>query len=135
MGSATSGPKTPRRRARQAKLAATRISLWSVVKLSLLLSVCLALAGVAFTAGLWLTLSGTGAFATVQTAINDTIGSSPAKVDLMGFLSLSRVVSVSIVIGVINVVLITVGAVVAAVLYNVCSALVGGVQLTLLEDR
>jgi hypothetical protein len=44
------------------------------------------------------------------------------------------VVSLSIVIGVIDVILMTAIATLGAFLYNVCSSLVGGLQLTLTDD-
>ena len=52
----------------------------------------------------------------------------------MDYIGFGRVVSLSIVIGVIDVILMTAIATVMAFLYNICSALVGGVQLTLTDD-
>ena len=45
-----------------------------------------------------------------------------------------RVLSLSIVIGVIDVILMTALSTLGAFLYNICSALVGGLQLTLTDD-
>ena len=115
------------------QLATSRLNPWSILKISFLLSVGLALAGVGLTAGLWLILSETGVFTTVQTAIDAAVGSS-GKLNLMDYLGFSLVISFSIVIGVINMVLITALTPLAAVLYNVCSRLVGGLQLTLTDD-
>lgn len=118
---------------RRVQLATSRLNPWSILKISFLLSVGLALAGVGLTAGLWLILSETGVFTTVQTAIDAAVGSS-GKLNLMDYLGFSLVISFSIVIGVINMVLITALTPLAAVLYNVCSRLVGGLQLTLTDD-
>ena len=54
--------------------------------------------------------------------------------DLMDFLGFGRVLSLSIVVGVIDVILITALSTLGAFLYNICSALVGGIQLTLTDD-
>jgi hypothetical protein len=119
---------------RRVKLATSRIHPWSVLKASFLLSVAAGFTWVALVAALWLTLSATGAFTTIQTAIDDTVGSSSSRIVLMDYLGLGRVISVSTVIGVINLVLITAFSTLAAILYNVCSSLVGGLQLTLTDD-
>lgn len=47
---------------------------------------------------------------------------------------LSTVVSLATVLAVLNVILLTALATVAALLYNVCAALVGGVGVTLTDD-
>ena len=54
--------------------------------------------------------------------------------DIMDFLGFGRVVSLAIVVGVIDVILMTALATLAAFLYNVSSSLVGGLQLTLTDD-
>ena len=59
-------------------------------------------------------------------------GSDPF--DIMDYIGLGRVVSLSIVIGVIDVILFTAIATLGAFLYNVSAALVGGLQLTLTDD-
>ena len=56
------------------------------------------------------------------------------RFDILDFVGLGRVLSLSIVIAVIDVILITAIATLAAFLYNVSSALVGGLQLTLTDD-
>jgi hypothetical protein len=43
-------------------------------------------------------------------------------------------VSLSVVLGVVNVLLITAMATLGAFLYNICASLVGGVQMTLTDD-
>ena len=53
---------------------------------------------------------------------------------ILDYVGFGRVVSLSIVIGVIDVILMTAIATVMAFLYNICSALVGGIQLTLTDD-
>jgi len=68
---------------------------------------------------------------TVEGILSTTNG---AKFDLMDYIGLGRVVSLSIVIAVIDVILMTAISTLGAFLYNVCSSLVGGLQITLTDD-
>lgn len=94
--------------------------------MSFLLSAGVGIAGVGLMAGLWLLLSGMGAFSALNTAIDGVLAGSAAKFSLMDYLGFGKVVSLSIVIGVIDVVLISAISTLVAILYNVCSSLVGG---------
>ena len=132
--------RAPRPRARKHKgprrvrLAVARVDPWSVMKMSFLLSVALGIAGVILTAVLWMILSTMNVFTDIEGVLQSlqTTTSDPFSIkDYVGF---GRVVSLSIVIGVIDVILMTAIATVMAFLYNICSALVGGVQLTLTDD-
>lgn len=125
---------TGTRRARRARLTAARINPWSALKTSFLLSVGWGLAEVGLTAALWLALSAAGIFSTVQAAIDQTLGSTSSKLNLMHYVGFSQVLSLSIVIAVATVVLVTAIATAAAGLYNLTASLVGGLNLTLLDD-
>ena len=124
-------PSAPRR----VKLSVSRVDPWSVMKLSFLLSVAIGIAGVVLITVLWMILSSMGVFAdmnrTVEGVLNTT---NSAKFDLMDYIGLGRVVSLSIVIAVIDVILMTAPATLGAFLYTVCSSLVGGLQITLTDD-
>lgn len=124
-------PSAPRR----VKLSVSRVDPWSAMKLSFLLSVAVGIAGVVMVAVLWMILSSMGVFSdmnrTVEGILNTTNG---AKFDLMDYIGLGRVVSLSIVIAVIDVILMTAISTLGAFLYNVCSSLVGGLQITLTDD-
>jgi len=124
-------PLAPRR----VKLSVSRVDPWTAMKLSFLLSVAVGIAFVVMISALWLILSSMGVFTdmnrTVESVVNTTNG---AKFDLMNYIGLGRVVSLSIVIAVIDVILITAISTLGAFLYNVCSSLVGGLQVTLTDD-
>ena len=84
---------------------------------------------------LWMILSSMGVFADINRTVQDVLSSSNgSRFDLMDYIGLGRVVSLSIVIGVIDVILMTAISTLGAFLYNVCSSLVGGLQLTLTDD-
>jgi len=120
---------------RRVKLSVSRVDPWTAMKLSFLLSVAVGIAGVVMVVALWSILSGMGVFTdmnrTVESVLNTTNG---GKFDLMNYIGLGRVVSLTIVIAVIDVILITAISTLGAFLYNVCSSLVGGLQVTLTDD-
>jgi hypothetical protein len=124
-------PLSPRR----VKLSVSRVDPWTAMKLSFLLSVAVGIAGVVMVTVLWMILSSMGVFTdmnrTVEGVLNTTNG---AKFDLMNYIGLGRVVSLSIVIAVIDVILVTAISTLGAFLYNVCASLVGGLQITLTDD-
>ncbi|HKX68141.1 MAG TPA: DUF3566 domain-containing protein [Intrasporangium sp.] len=128
---ATRKSKGPRR----VRLAVARVDPWSVMKMSFLLSVAIGIAGVILTAVLWMILSTMNVFADVEGVLQSlqTAGGAD-NFSILDYVGFGRVVSLSIVIGVIDVILMTAIATVLAFLYNICSALVGGIQLTLTDD-
>lgn len=120
---------------RRVKLSVSRVDPWSVMKLSFLLSVAVGIAGVVMVSVLWMVLSGMGVFADINRTVEEVLNSSNGTTfELMDYIGLGRVVSLSIVIGVIDVILMTAISTLGAFLYNLCSSLVGGLQLTLTDD-
>jgi Transmembrane domain of unknown function (DUF3566) len=120
---------------RRVKLSVSRVDPWSIMKMSFLLSVTIGIAGVVMITVLWTILSGMGVFTDINRTVADVLSTRDgATFDLMDYIGLGRVVSLSIVIGVIDVILMTAIATLGAFLYNVCSSLVGGLQLTLTDD-
>jgi hypothetical protein len=99
------------------------------MKMSFLLAVAAGIAGVVLTAVLWLILSGD-----IDRVVGEIQPSTTTQFTLMNYIGFGRVVSLSIVLGVIDIILMTALATLAAFLYNICSALVGGIQLTLTDD-
>lgn len=134
----SSGRTRPVRRTgpRRVRLTLQRVDPWSVMKISFLVSVALGIAGVVMVGVLWTVLNGMNVFATVNDLIVEiTTGEDmAANFDLMDYIGFGRVVSLSVVLGVINVILLTALATLTAFLYNVCTALVGGAQLTLSDE-
>lgn len=121
-------------RQRRVKLTVSRVDPWSAMKMSFLISVALGIAGVVMVAVLWMILSGMGVFSQVNSMVAQIINDNENPFNIMDFLGFGRVLSLSIVIGVIDVVLLTALSTLGAFLYNICSSLVGGIQLTLTDD-
>ena len=124
----------PRGTGRRVRLTVSRVDPWSAMKMSFLLSVALGIAGVVMVSVLWTILAGMGVFDQVNDLVGQIIQDGDQTFDIMDFLGFGRVVSLAIVVGVIDVILLTALATLAAFLYNVSSSLVGGLQLTLTDD-
>jgi hypothetical protein len=118
---------------RRVKLSLSRVSLWSVARLAFLLSVALGIIAVVAVTVLWAVLNGMGVFSQLDSVISDVVGSE-SNFRVADLLSLSRVLSVTVFLAVVDVVLLTLISTIAAVLYNLASGLVGGVRLTLSDD-
>jgi transmembrane protein DUF3566 len=124
----------PRPSSRRVRLTVSRIDPWSAMKISFLLSVALGIALVIATVVLWTVLDAMGVFDQVNGVVGQVVQDGSSKFDILDFIGFTRVVSLSIVIGVVDVILFTAIATLTAFLYNVSAALVGGVNLTLTDD-
>jgi hypothetical protein len=120
---------------RKVRLTLAKLDPWSVMKLGFLLSVAIGIAFVVLVAVLWTILDSMGVFADIDRTVGTVLGSSSGTTfDLMDYVGFGRVISLATVVAVIDVFLLTALATLSAFLYNVCSQLVGGVQMTLTDD-
>lgn len=140
----TTGVRRPRPaartapRTRKARLRVSRADPWSVMKVSFLLSIALGICTIVAVAVLWMVLDGIGVFSTVGSTISEATtasGTGGGGFDLVSFLSLSRVVTFTAIIAVIDVVLATALATLGSFIYNMSAGMVGGIELTLAEDE
>ena len=121
---------------RRVKLTLSRVDPFSVLKVSFLLSVALAVAGVVAVAVLWVMLNGLGVFSTVTDSVNELQSGATAssRVEVGDWFGFGRTVALAVVFGTLNIVLLTALATLAAIIYNLCATLIGGVQVTLTDD-
>lgn len=126
--------KAPVAAPRRIRLTVSRVDPWSTAKVAFLLSVAFGIAMVVMTAVLWTFLNGMGVFTKVNSMIGSVIQEGGRPFDIMDFVGFWRIISLSIVFAVIDVLLLTTLATLAAFLYNVSSSLVGGVQMTLSDE-
>ncbi len=114
------------------RLTLSRLDPFSVMKISFLLSVAVAIAGVVVVAALWMMLQGMGVFSTINDTLNELAQSTnqTTEINVLEILSFGRVLSLAIVLGVADVILVTAIATLSAVIYNICAALVGGLSST-----
>jgi hypothetical protein len=126
----------PKRTARQAHLTVARIEPWSVMKFSFVVSlVAFVILFVAVTV-LYGSLAGLGVFDSLQRVVSSVTSSQGSTgVNAKTWWSASRVLSYTALLGSLNIVLITAMSTIGAVVYNLTSRLVGGVEVTLKETE
>jgi len=129
-------PKQPKRTARQAHLTVARVEPWSVMKFSFVVSlVAFVILFVAVTV-LYGVLAGLGVFDSLQRVVSDVTSSQgSAGVNAKAWFSASRVLGYTALLGSLNIVLITAMSTIGAVVYNLTSRMVGGVEVTLKETE
>ena len=123
----------PKAKVRKARLLISKVDPWSVLKMAFLLSVALGIVTVVASVVFWSILDLTGIFNSVNGLLREVIGTE-SDFDLTKIASLGQVASFATIIAVVNVVLLTVLSMLAAVLYNLSSTLVGGIGVTLTDD-
>lgn len=122
------------RRARgpvRASMQVRRIDPWSTLKVSLLLSVALFFVWMLAVAFLYLVLGGMGVWSKLNSNVgdllNNTSGSSGELV------SSGTIFGGAVLIGLVNIVLLTAMSTIAAFVYNLTTDLIGGIEVTLAD--
>jgi hypothetical protein len=116
---------------RRARLRISHVNPMSVLRLSLLFGACMLVVLLVAVAALWFVLNSAGVFSSITEATSTiTDNSSGGSTSWFGF---GRVMLITAVLGVVNVVAFTLLSTVGALLYNLCSDFVGGVEVTLSE--
>jgi Transmembrane domain of unknown function (DUF3566) len=122
--------------ARKAQLQLARLEPWSVMKFSFVMSlVCFVVLLVAVVV-LYVILSGLGVFDAISDTVNSLTkqqGDTTGGVDAGNWFSFARVFGYTVLVGALNVLLITALSTVGSVIYNLAADLVGGVEVTLKE--
>ena len=125
-----------KRSSRQAHLTIARVEPWSVMKFSFVVSLVAFVILFVAVSVLYGTLSALGVFTSLQhvvasvTSSQDSTGVNAAK-----WFTASRILSYTALLGALNIVLITAMSTIGAVIYNLTSRLIGGVEVTLRETE
>lgn len=114
------------------RMTISRIDPLSALKLSFLVSVGVGIMIVIAAILLWFTLDAMHVWARINELLV-TLNSEPL-LELGQFMQFGRVVSFAVVVGVIEVVLMTLFGTVMALLYNVVAMLVGGLGITVTDE-
>jgi len=129
----TIGAGTPARKGgRRARLTLKRIDPWSMLKFSFVYSLAGLVVLLVAVVALYSIVDAMGVIDSIRTFLRD-IDASKNGQGIAAWLSFSRVLAVALVLGAVNVVLFTAFATLTAFVYNVCTDLVGGVEVTLAE--
>ena len=122
--------------ARKANLVISRVEPWSVMKFSFLISLVLWIVMFVAVALLYYALSSLGVFDALQrTLASVTSSQTSAGVNLTKWTAASRVLGYTMLLGAVDVVLITAISTVGAVIYNLVTHLGGGIEVTLKETE
>jgi Transmembrane domain of unknown function (DUF3566) len=131
-------PKGQSKRAarRQAHLTIARVEPWSVMKFSFVVSLVAFVILFVAVSVLYAVLNSVGVFDSIQHVVTSVTSSqTSAGVNAKAWFSASKVLGYTALLGSANIVLITAMATIGAVVYNLTSRLVGGVEVTLRETE
>ncbi len=125
-----------RRSARQAHLTIARVEPWSVMKFSFVVSLVAFVILFVAVSVIYGTLSALGVFTSLQHVVQSVTSSQDSNgVNAAKWFTASRVLSYTAMLGALNIVLITAMSTIGAVVYNLTSRLIGGVEVTLRETE
>jgi hypothetical protein len=113
----------------RASMQIRRVDPWTVLKVSLVLSVALFFVWMVAVAFLYLVLGGMGVWSKLNSNVGDLL-TNPGNTELV---SSGAIFGTAALIGLVNIVLLTAMATVGAFIYNLTTDLVGGVEVTLAD--
>jgi len=109
-------------------LLVRHIDPWSTLKFSLVLAVALFFVWLVAVGVLYGVLDGMGVFDKINGLYDEVSGSTGERI-----ISPGLVLGTATLVGAVNIVLMTALATIGAFVYNICSDLVGGIEITLAE--
>ncbi|SJM63281.1 DUF3566 domain-containing protein [Gulosibacter sp. 10] len=109
---------------KQVRLRLMHIDVWSVVKLALLVSICIAIVIVVAAILLWVVLANTGVMESVNNLLNDV--TSNEEITLETFVNFGGVTAFALICGALQIIVNTALAAIGAVLYNLAVRITGG---------
>jgi hypothetical protein len=119
---------------RKAQLAIARIEPWSVMKFSFMISLVGWVILFVAVALMYFVLQKIGVFTSIENTVGlVTASKSRAGTNAASWFSASRVLGYTMLVGAVNVILITALATIGSVLYNLVTMLAGGIEVTLKE--
>jgi hypothetical protein len=128
----SAGKAIPVVRNRRKRVTVQRVDPWTVLRLSFLLSLAIAVITVVAGILLWALLSSGGVFGSVDRTLEDVLGDG--ALTITQYFGFGKVLSVTLLIAAIDIVLITALATIGAFLFNLAASLGGGLEFTVTED-
>lgn len=124
------------RRTRKARLRLAQVDPWSVMKTAFLFSIAAGIILWVATGTVWAVISSSGMFGEINRMVGDIIQTpgDDTPFRIQDYISTSKVMGTAALIAVIDVVIFTALATLGAFLYNLASAMIGGLEVTLAED-
>ena len=123
---------TPVARGRRTRLTIQRVDPWTVLRVSFVMSLAVAIVTVVAGLLLWGLLASGGVFTSVDSTLNDVLGSG--SVTVTQYFGFGKVLSISLLIAAIDVVLITALATIGSFLFNLVTSMTGGLEFSVTEE-
>jgi hypothetical protein len=120
---------------RRASLRLTHVEPWSVTRLAFAISVAMMIVAVVAVGVFWFVLDLVGVWDQINDSFTTVLSDDSASFNVNDYFGFGRVIGLTLVLSAVNVVLMTALATIAAHLYNLAAQLMGGVEVTLAEDR
>ena len=115
---------------KQVKLKLVHIDFWSAVRNGFMVTIAAGIATIIGFTFLWVVLSTTGLFGSLNSLLNSVVGGSSGQgVDVAQTLSLPKMLSFAGTIAIVNIILGTLLSGVAALLFNLIARLSGGIRV------
>ncbi len=114
----------------RASMQIRRVDPWSTLKVSLVLSVALFFVWMIAVAFLYLVLGGMGVWSKLNSNVGDLLNNSGGSAELV---SSGTIFGGAVLVGLVNIVLLTAAATIGAFIYNLTTDLIGGVEVTLAD--
>ena len=108
-----------------------RIDPWSTLKVSLMLSVAMFFVWMTAVAFLYLVLGGMGVWSKLNSNVGDLLNNTSGNSGEL--VSSGTIFGGAVLIGLVNIVLLTAMATIAAFVYNLATDLIGGIEVTLAD--
>jgi len=124
------------RRTRRARLRVSRLDPWSVMKTAFLFSIAFGIMMWIAVYVVWSVIGASGLIDTLNGLLTSVLASAndQSAVRIEDYVNTNKIMGVTALIAVINVVLLTALATVLTFLYNLSANILGGLELTLAED-
>ena len=114
---------------KQVKLKLVHIDFWSAVRNGFMVTLAIGIATIAGFFLVWLVISTTGLFGSLNSLLNSAAGGDAQQVDVAQTLSLPRVLSFAGTLAIVNIVGGTILSGVSALIFNVIARLSGGIRV------
>ena len=120
---------------RRASLRLTHVEPWSVTRLAFAISVAMMIVAVVAVSIFWFVLDFVGVWDQINDSFTTVLSDDTSAFNVTDYFGVGRVIGLTLVLSAVNVVLMTALATIGAHLYNLAAQLMGGVEVTLAEDK
>ena len=114
---------------KQVKLKLVHIDFWSAVRNGFFVTLAMGIATIAGFFVIWLVISTTGLFGSLNSLLNSAAGGDAQQVDIAQTLSLPRVLSFGGTLAIVNIIGGTILSGLSALIFNIIARLSGGIKV------